>query len=201
MNRQKWILTILLACLGGAIGYALWYDPLPQSPQPFAKPSKDRATPGPAVTAASQGLLRDLLTPGQDSFPGFKKDIFSLQPAGGKSRDRQQKPEELTPASTVLVPAVPAPAAPAPPDEAELARRELAKFNFIGYLDKAGERTVFLGIGEEIFFVRKGSTFGRMNEFSVQDLNRDLLIIKRTGEVMPMTIPLVEKSPLLLKSE
>lgn len=199
MNRQKLLLIILLGCLALSVGYGLWTAPQQEkvsAQQAFPYPRKAGAK---GATAKGVDLRVDLLSFEPGEFPGFKKDIFTL----GGSRKRVSSVEE--PSMPVVTQPVVEQAsviqALAPPSDAELMRRELAKFTFMGYLDKAGERTVFLGIGDEIFFVKKGSRFGGMSEFSVQDLNKELLVVLRQGDVMPITIPLVEKSPLLLKEQ
>ena len=66
----------------------------------------------------------------------------------------------------------------------------LPNFNLLGYLDKDGERTAFLGLGDEIFIVKEGDSFG--NEYLVSEITEELLIVMREDDIRQIKI-LLEK--------
>jgi hypothetical protein len=76
-------------------------------------------------------------------------------------------------------------------------KQELARFTFLGFLEKENVKTVFLSSGEEIFLVKKGRTFGEGNEFYVTDLTPERLTIRHREDPRLITIPLVEQEPLV----
>ncbi|MEJ2699547.1 MAG: hypothetical protein P8Z70_07800 [Desulfuromonadales bacterium] len=185
MNRQKLLLVILLGVLALALVYAFWKTPRQRQVVATAvkKPgSKSRSSALKKEPTKVQTRLRiDLLNRENQPFPGAKKDIFGplyvVKP-----------PPPPPPPPVVRAP----PVAPAP----EIVQKQLAHFNFLGFLQEEGEKTVFLSSGNDIFVVKKGSRFGKNKEFQVAELTPEKLVIRQDDDPQPITVPLVEKGPL-----
>ncbi|HEY5512847.1 MAG TPA: type II secretion system protein PulP, partial [Geomonas sp.] len=132
-------------------------------------------------------------------FSGYRRNIFSpifkeevkLPPF----KPLPPPPRPVLP----LPPPPPAPPAPAPapppaPTAEDIAAGELAKFTFLGFLKKNGERTVFLSSNNEIFLAKKGSNLG--TKFQVTDLTEDAITIKSVAGGRELVIPLLENRAL-----
>lgn len=139
---------------------------------------------------SESGPLRlDLLGREIPDFKGYRRNIFKpvfvdelkmakLQLTAGKSRH--------APPSKPVV--------PVNPDAVEKPRMELAKFTFLGFLQKDRHKIVFLSKDKEIILVRKGDIIaGRYEASSVTD---QALTIRVTDTGEQIVIPLVEYSPL-----
>jgi len=204
MNRKKLILCLLLLGLAGSIAYSVLRAPK----QPRVATLKYR--PGGAAPAARKGAapLREaddakvhleLLDREAPRFSGYRRNIFSpifkeevkLPPF----KPLPPPPRPVLP----LPPPPPAPPAPAPapppaPTAEDIAAGELAKFTFLGFLKKNGERTVFLSSNNEIFLAKKGSNLG--TKFQVTDLTEDAITIKSVAGGRELVIPLLENRAL-----
>ena len=197
MNRKRLLLLILLGGLGLSLGYAWWATPRQEHAvgKPLAA-DRPRMASGTGQATVEEGRVRlDLLKPEEEGYPGSIRNIFgSIQPP----------PPPAPPRSVPTVPpvAVAPPPAPAvviapPPSAADLAQRELARFTFLGYLEKGGEQTVFLSGNNELFLAKKGSRFGRNQEFIVAGLTPEKLIVRQADDPREIVINLVEKAPLV----
>ncbi len=198
MNRKRLILIILLALLGLALGYAWWATPRQEhvagQPTLVERPRVANNTGRPAGGEGEAGHVRlDLLTLDDAGFPGSKRNIFgSIQPPPPPPRPA---PAALPVAAAAS--SVPPVAVALPPSAADVAQRELARFTFLGFLEKGGEQTVFLSGNNELFLVRKGSRFGRNQEFIVAGLTPEKLILRQVDDPREIVITLVEKAPLV----
>ena len=83
---------------------------------------------------------------------------------------------------------------PAPPTAEQIAESELSKFTYLGYLEKNGEKTVFLSSNNEIFLAKKGSNLG--SKFQVTGISNDAITIRSLAGGREMVIPLVENRAL-----
>lgn len=200
MNRQKALLFCLLVLL---VLTMIWsYARMPRQ----KKVSALKYAPGAkAVTIVHRetgstarvgergesGPLRlDLLGRETPDFKGYRRDIFKpvfvdeirmakLQLTTGKSR-RASPPFK--------------PVVPVNPAAVEKPRMELAKFTFLGFLQKDRHKIVFLSKDKEIILVRKGDIIaGRYEASSITD---QALTIKVTDTGEQIVIPLVEYSSL-----
>lgn len=192
MNRQRLTLAILVGILIVALAYAFWATPRQQ--RVAAPSSTPRPVSAQGEAPAEAGHVRlELLKPEKRDFPGFRRDIFHYPaPPAPKPPPR--------PVSAPLPPPAPKPPAipePAPEPEIPVAvRRELARFTFLGYLEKEGVKTIFLSAAGEIFVVKKGDRFGQDGEFHVTGLSPELLTIRQGDDPRSINIPLVEQAPL-----
>lgn len=189
MNRKRLLLTVLLLVLAGALVYA--YLAMPTRERLAARNGTENPGRSAVATAAPEGteLRLDLLEEKQEPFPGYRKNIFgSILPP----------PPEPAPAPKPVAPPPPTPQpAPEPAPAPSSAQRELARFTFLGYLEKEGEKSVFLGRDENLFVVSQGSRFGSENQFRVAELTPEQLTITQQGDERRIVVELVDQSPLV----
>lgn len=192
MSRQRLILTLVVGLLLLALGYAYWATPRQQKVAAKAVAKGEPATGGAAAvaTTAPRGTLRlDLLEREAEEGSGFKRDLFSLRkpapPAPPKPPALPQAPvRPLQPQPTSGVP------------EAGAISRALGQFTFLGFLQKNGEKTLFLSSQGEIFVVKKGTAFGKQKEFIISEVGAETLTIRQAHGPGSMTVSLVEQRPL-----
>ena len=203
MNRQKLILCLLLLVLAGSIVYSILRSPkeqrvvTPKFKSGIAAPTAGKVAPAPAASGTdAQNVHLALLDREMPRFSGFRRNIFSpifreeVKLPAFKPLPLPPKPVFVPPPQ--LPP--PAPPAPAPPTADEVAASEMAKFTFLGFLKKGGERTVFLSSNNEIFLAKKGSHLG--TKYQVSDVTEDAITIKSIAGGRELVIPLVENRPL-----
>lgn len=199
MNRQRLILFVLVILFAVA---ALWsYRAMPRyktvsrlSNVPVQKPH----TPAPADRApareASDGRILNLALLEQDQadFRGYRRNIFKPifvdEQKLAKQKATAIKPPQLPPVQPPKAAPV-EPAAPARPEAAALAR-----FTFLGFLTKDGQRTIFLSKDKDVILVKKGDKVaGRYEAASITEQALTLLVTDTGGEIV---IPLIENRPL-----
>jgi len=205
MNRQKLVLCLLLLVLAGSLVYSFLRSPRQQQvATPKNRPaaaatviSKGRATAPKVDEMDTTRVQLELLDRDLPGFAGFRRNIFSpvfrdeTEPAPLKLPP-PPPPLRLPPPPAPLQQAAPPP--PAPPTPEQIADSELAKFTFLGFLKKNGEKTVFLSSNNEIFLAKRGSNLG--SKFQVTDLTDDALTIKSVNGGRELVIPLVENRSL-----
>ena len=217
MNRQKLALFLLLLVLAGSLAYSFLGSPrqervatlkfAPGAPAPAqqrsAPPRKSTAPPGRAAGAKGEGdearVHLELLEQETPRTVGFRRNIFTpifreeLKPPPFKPLLLLPPPPR--PVRALLSAPPPQPeAAPAPPSVEQIADSELAKFTFLGFLEKNGEKTVFLSGNNEIFLARKGTNLGP--KFQVTGLTDDAITIRSVAGGREVVIPLVENRVL-----
>lgn len=208
MNRQKLALALLLLALAGSLVYSFLRAPKQQQVATL----KNR--PGVAATVVREGkkgaaapkgdqtgrVHLELLDRDQPGFAGFRRNIFTpvfkdeMKPAPLKLPPPPPPVKLPPPPPPAPMPAQVAPPPPVPPTEEQKDAIELAKFTFLGFLKKNGERTVFLSSNNEIFLAKKGSSVG--TKFQVTDLTDDAITIKSVSGGRELVIPLVENRSL-----
>jgi len=193
MNRQKLVLTALLALLSCSLVYAFLRMPrqktveklkyLPGMTAPASKVPQNKS-------ADTARLRLDLLEPKQArSFSGGK-NIFYGAFAEAPKKTVTPLPLPPPPPEKKQPPPVPPPAVAEPTP----LQKEMAKFTFLGFLKKENRKTIFLSNGKEIFLVKKGDKIaGKYDVTSVTDETLTISSIKDGGEIL---IPLVENRPL-----
>jgi len=82
------------------------------------------------------------------------------------------------------------------PVAVDMVSQALSQFIFLGFLDKAGEKTVFLSSGGNLFLVKRGESFGDNQEFLVADIDDDLLKVRHAGQEGLVEIQLIEQKKL-----
>jgi hypothetical protein len=192
MNRKRVILAALLGVLALCVLYAYFATPrLEKIPPKVASP-----TPRPAAKATvdmksaevQKRINFDSLAYEPQEFPGAKRDIF---------RFVQPRPVRIKPPAPVVKTPVVETVEPkdlAEPIEATI--DPISTFTFLGFLEKAGEKTVFLSSGGNLFLVKRGESFGINQEFVVDDIFDNTLKVRHTDQDRLMTIPLIEQQKL-----
>lgn len=200
MKKQKIILVVLLVSLGGALLNAVVNSPqqdrvLSQEnriSQPKMSGKQDTVESG----IGEYEVRMDLLTRGEEKFPGFRRNlfgpVFAVKPPA-------PPPPPLPPLEKPEFKQLAPPPAPPPPPAlpSDLTRRELANFTFLGFLEQGDQKTVFLSAADEIFLVKEGDRFGKKKEFFVHRLTPKELVIHRKDEPRPIHIALVEQETLI----
>ena len=96
------------------------------------------------------------------NFGGAERDIFNF----GRERVRVVAPEpEVEEPVEVQPPVVETVTVQPPP--MEVVNRALSQFTFVGFLEKGGEKTVFLSSSGEMFLVKSGERFGVITSYSI----------------------------------
>ncbi len=205
MNRQKLILTVLLALLGVS---SLQF--FPDASQKRASAPASSSTTAARVTAVprkavsppaaqqrvdERKLRLDLLDATPPPFAGFRRNIF--QPIFREEAKPSKLPLPAPPVRPALPkpppppPAVPVPpAAPAPTP----VQQEMARFTFLGFLKKDNQKTIFLSSSNEIFLVKKGDKIA--GKYEVTNITDEALTIHVLADGSEIIIPLVENKPL-----
>jgi hypothetical protein len=195
MSRQKQLLIILLVGLALSMGYAFWAMPrqqrLPESATGTVTKSA-RSAAAPQEENTLQVHLHLLARDQQEVYRGFRRNIFAPlnRPAISAS----------PPPAVVVAPPVPVMVPVQTVDlaqqEQEEVRRELARFTFLGFLQKDAVKTVFLSSAGEIFVVKRGDRFGQGREFLITHISNEMLQVRQGDDPRIITVPLVEQAPL-----
>ena len=73
--------------------------------------------------------------------------------------------------------------------------REVAKFTFLGFLQKDNRKTIFLSKGNEIILVKKGHKIS--GKYEVANITNDALTINLLNSSEQVVIPLMENKALV----
>lgn len=194
MNRKRLVLIVLLGVLAVAMFYAYWATPRQErvtSPRPVKAPRPVTVkADGKPLPATGGRVLVGQLDVEKTAFPGAKRDIFSYH----VRRAPAPPPPPVVEAPPPPPPVIAQPVMPTPPPN--VMQRALARFTFLGFMVKGGEKTVFLSSGEDIFLAKRGGAFGKNKEFRVEDLTEGELIVSRDGQPGTMTVSLVVNEKL-----
>lgn len=186
-QQQKIVLSVLVAVLLLANIYRFVTTekpktaPLTYAPGAVAASPVRRGLPSPA---ASSDPLAVFFSRRHDPFPGVARDLFRMGNPAPKP-----KPAPVAP----LVPAPP-PVPEKTPEEiaAELAKEDLSKFRFLGYLtDK--DRSLFLSKDGETFIVKSGDQV--LKNYRIKDAGKDYVILLDTATQVEVRIELSGSGP------
>lgn len=201
MNRKRLILFVLAILLVIAV---IWsYSAIPRhktvstlktSPGPQVKPAALSAKSVSGTAAESRILLLGQLEQEQPAFKGYRRNIFKPVFVDELKLVKQKaaavKPLPQLPATPVKT----APVEPVQPVVTLPVSAPLARFTFLGYLRKDGQRTIFLAKDKDIILVKKGDIVaGRYEASSITDQALTLLVTDTGDEIV---IPLIENRPL-----
>ena len=203
MNRQKLILFCLMVALALALVWSYFRIPRQQTvsarkytigqrpPASAAGPARSAATT--RIEPRSAGGVRlDLLDREMPEFRGYRRNIF--RPVFVDQVKQAKLRAAAIKARPLPRPPPPPPPPPIKPAVDEKPRAELAKFTFLGFLQKDKRKIIFLSKDKEIILVRKGDIFaGRYEAASITD---QALTIKVTDTGEEIIIPLVEYAAL-----
>ena len=202
MNRQKLLLFVLLLVFAGSLFTSYLRAPkqqrvaeLAHKPGSAAAVARRSGAAAPGGAADRDRVFLELLGQEPPRSKGFRRNVFSPI----FSEEVKPPPFRPLPPPPKPVPPPPKPqqsAAQVPPQPTaeQIADSELAKFTFLGFLEKNGEKTVFLSGNNEIFLAKKGSALG--SKFQVTGLSDDAISIKSVEGGREIVIPLVENRAL-----
>jgi hypothetical protein len=193
MNRQKLLLSVLLALFAVALAYSFWRMPRQETVTTlkFAPGAKAKGKTGKGsepVRLDDKKVRLDLLSRTTGQFSGFRRNIF--QPLFQEKkivrsihRARMAKPFPKPAPSRVMLPPEPSPI-----------QRDMAQFTFLGFLKKENRRTIFLTSNNEIFLVKKGDSIA--GKYVVANITDEMLAIRSQENGGEIIIPLIENRPL-----
>jgi hypothetical protein len=189
MKRQKKVLLSLLSLFLLSLVYAYWMMP-EQRRLPAEVVSAPVAKRQNSLPETDKTRLRvDLLDKQPSRYKGANRDIFNY----AKVKTKPEPKPAPKPAPVVAKPVVPAPV----PVLNQVARQQLARFTFLGFLIKDERRTVFLKRGADLFLVQEGETFGDDNQFTALAISPEEMTINQAGDSRTINILLVEKESLI----
>ena len=196
MNRKRAILTALLSVLALCILYA--YVATPRLEKAPPRTATQRVRPDAKVTgdlkskSVQARINFDFLAVEPQDFAAAKRDIFRF---GEKSPIRTETPVVRVgspePPVAAVVEMLEEPIVPF-----AVVQQSLSKFTFLGFLEKAGEKTVFLSSRGDLFLVKRGESFGADQEFLVDAIDGNILKVKHVGREGLVEIPLIEQQKL-----
>jgi hypothetical protein len=107
-----------------------------------------------------------------EKYPGVARDLFRMNSTNGQAKRR---PTLITkPVATVTLPTSTIPVKTAEEIAADLARADLSKFRFLGYLtDK--DSSLFLSKDGELFIVKSGDTM--LKNYQVKAVGKDHVVL------------------------
>jgi hypothetical protein len=190
MNRQKQILAVTLILLLLAVVWSYYNWPRQKSVAvlkyaPGQQPTTAITSDRPAAADDGRVLNMALLDKESSPFKGYHRNIFRPLVMDEMAASRQKavvsKPQPLP-----LPPPLPPPALPP--------RRELARFTFLGFLQTAGSKIVFLGKDKEVLLVKAGDTFAGI--YKAAQITDRVLTIKVIDGDEEIIVPLVDNRPL-----
>ena len=194
MNRKRVILAALLGVLALCLVYAYVATPRLEKAPPRSASQRTRpvvkATGPQKVKSAPERINFDFLTAEPQEFSGAKRDIFNFV---------QKRPVRTeTPAPIVTAPVPPVESVAVMPEAVPFAavQQSLGQFTFLGFLEKGGEKTVFLSSGGNLFLAKRGEHFGADQEFLVADIDKNILKVHHAGREGLLEIPLIEQQKL-----
>ncbi len=193
MNRKRIILAALLGVLALCLVYAYFATPRLEKAPPRSASKRTRSAVAKAPDKLQSKVSQDridftFLEAEEQEFQGATRDVF---------RFVQRRPEPT--AVVVEEPEVQAPppvVVEEPMVPIEVVQQALAQFTFLGFLDKGGEKTVFLSSEGSLFLAKRGEQFGLDLEFTVEDISGDLLLVRPAGRDFLIDIPLIEQQKL-----
>ena len=195
MSRNRTVLAALLGVLALSMLYAYFTMPRQEKAPPREAPRQTVKRPDVTVAEKTSTGNEDridfaYLDQPSENYPGAERDIFNF---GGKRSKVQPKPEtrkpvEVKPPVTETVRMQP------PPMDA--VNRSLSQFTFVGFLEKGGEKTIFLSSSGEMFLVKSGEKFGVNQEFLVKEIDGEFIRIKHAAREGIIELKLIEQERL-----
>ena len=193
MNRKRMILASLLGVLALCLVYAYFATPRLEKAPPRSASKRTRSAVAKAPDKLQSKVSQEridftFLEVEEQEFPGATRDVFRfVQRRPEPTAVVIEEPEVQTPPPVVIEePMVPV----------EVVQQALAQFTFLGFLDKGGEKTVFLSSEGSLFLAKRGEKFGLDLEFTVEDISGDLLLVRPDGRDFLIDIPLIEHQKL-----
>jgi hypothetical protein len=176
-EHQKIVLFSLIASIVLLNGYRFLNGEKPRTAPLAYTPGSVASSPvrhGLLSREAGADPLGIFIERRHERYPGVSRDIFRMVNPAPAPRSRP------TPTVAVAPPPPPPPVPQRTPEEiaADLARADLAKFRFLGYLtDK--ENTLFLSKDGELFIVKGGSKL--LQTYKVKEAGKDAVVLFDTA--------------------
>ena len=193
MNRKHMILAALLGVLALCMLYAYLATPRLEKAPPRSASKRTRSAVAKAPDKLQSKVSQDridftFLKAEEQEFPGATRDVFRFVQRRPQATAVVIKEPEIQEPPPVVIeePMVPI----------EVVQQALAQFTFLGFLDKGGEKTVFLSSEGSLFLAKRGEQFGLDLEFTVEDISGDLLLVRPEGRDFLIDIPLIEQQKL-----
>ncbi len=192
MKGASRILPILLVLLCLSVVYAIWMSPRQQTI------SAQQAAVQPRVVVAAEGagfpqLELERLDADPQPYPGARRDIFQFrQLRRAAPVQRGTAPKKVLPPPEVKQPGAAI--------STQQVTRELSRFTLLGFVETVVGKTVFLSSEGDVYVARAGQSFGRQQEFLVEQIDDDQLVVSRVGGAERIEVPLVENEPLAVSS-
>ncbi len=133
---------------------------------------------GLASQTAGADPLFALLAKREEKFPGVARDIFRMENPAPKPKPK---------APPVVAPP-PTPPAKSPEEiAAEIARADLSKFRFLGYLTEK-DNSLFLSKDGELYIVKSGDRF--LKTYQVKEASKDYVVLLDTATRIEVRVDL-----------
>ena len=177
-EQQKFILLALIAVIVLITGYNSLTEEKPRTAPLVYAPGAVATSPvrqGLQSRAGGADPLSLFIERRNERFPGVSRNIFRMESAGAATKPKS-KPVAI---ATALTPTTPPPPPERTPEEiaADLARADLAKFKYLGYLTEK-DNTLFLSNGSELFIVKVGDNVQK--SYKVKEANKDFVVMLDT---------------------
>lgn len=193
MNRNRTILALLMGILALCVLYAYFATPRLEKapPRKPARYTKVASTDARKISSAAEGRIDfTYMDVERQEYAGSVRDLFNF---GGKRKPVVSVPKEIKPV-VERPPIAPPVQVQAPP--VDIVTKSLSKFTFVGFLEKGGEKTIFLSSSGEMFLVKSGERFGVDQEFLVKEIEGNLLRIKHKDREGLIELELIEQQKL-----
>lgn len=195
MNRKRLALAILLGVFAVCLVYAYLAMPRLEKAPPRSSSQRARSVDTGDLKSekakSSDRIDFAFLISEPEDFPGAKRDIFRFGQHRPVRTEIPTPVAESLPAEAVVNTAIMPEVVPM-----QVVQRSLGQFTFLGFLDKGGEKTVFLSSGGNLFLVKQGERFGVDREFHVAEIDNKLLKVSHSGRNGLIEIPLIEQQKL-----
>ena len=192
MDRRKLTLAVLLVIFAVAVVYSFLRQPPQKSVVTLKYTSGMKAdAPRTAVAQDEKKLRLDLLDKEPPRFSGFQRNIFRPIFA-----IEMKSPLNLLHAGKPVLPAPPPPPPPpyGEPTPAQKAMEDVARFTFLGFLQKDNRKIIFLARDSEIFLVRKNDKIA--GRYEIAGISDEALTIKLPANGEQIVVPLMENRAL-----
>jgi len=189
-QQEKKLLRALLVTLVALICYRLFSAEAPRTaPLTFTRGMvvstpvrKGLPAPGTKTDPLVVFLERRV-----EKYPGVSRDLFRMSSTEGGGKPKTTPVEVSKPVTTVTLPTATAPVKSPEEIAAEMAKADLSKFRFLGYLtDK--DSSLFLSKEGELFIVKSGAVVQKT--YQVKSVGKDHVILQDTVTKVEVKIDL-----------
>ena len=179
-QQEKKLLRVLLIALVAMISYRVFSAEVPRTaPLTFTRGMvvsspvrRGLSAPGTASDPLVVFLERRV-----EKYPGVSRDLFRMSSPGGEGKPKTKPIEVTKPVETVTLPTSTVPVKTPEEIAAEMAKTDLSKFRFLGYLtDK--DSSLFLSKEGELFIVKSGDMVQKT--YQVKSVGKDHVVLQDT---------------------